>query len=50
MPGFYWLSDSWIAAELKRAGFTRISTASLTYRRPLSGLRTRAIITAHRSE
>jgi len=49
VPGFYWLSDRWIAAELKRAGFTRISTASITYRRPLSGLRTRAIITAHRT-
>ena len=50
VPGFYWLSDRWIAAELKRAGFTRISTASIDYRRPLSGLRTRAIITAHRTE
>jgi hypothetical protein len=50
VPGFYWLSDRWIAAELKRAGFTRISTASIAYRRPLSGLRTRAIITAHRTE
>ncbi len=50
VPGFYWLSDRWIAAELKRAGFTRISTASVTYRRPLSGLRTRAIITAQRTE
>ncbi len=50
VPGFYWLSDKWIAAELKRAGFTRISTASIDYRRPLSGLRTRAIITAHRTE
>ena len=49
VPGFYWLSEQWIAGELKRAGFTRISTASLDYRRPLSGLRTRAIITAHRS-
>jgi SAM-dependent methyltransferase len=50
VPGFYWLSDRWIAAELKHAGFTRISTASIDYRRPLSGLRTRAIITAHRTE
>jgi SAM-dependent methyltransferase len=50
VPGFYWLSDRWIAAELKRAGFTRVSTASIDYRRPLSGLRTRAIITAHRTE
>jgi SAM-dependent methyltransferase len=50
VPGFYWLSDRWIAGELKRAGFTRISTASIDYRRPLSGLRTRAIITAHRTE
>lgn len=50
VPGFYWLSDRWIAAELKRAGFTRISTASIAYRRPLSGLRTRAIITAHRND
>ncbi len=50
VPGFYWLSEQWIAAELKRAGFTRISTASIAYRRPLSGLRTRAIITAQRTE
>jgi hypothetical protein len=50
VPGFYWLSERWIAAELKRAGFTRISTASIAYRRPQSGLRTRAIITAHRTE
>jgi hypothetical protein len=50
VPGFYWLSDRWIAEELKRAGFTRVSCASITYRRPLSGLRTRAIITAHRAE
>ena len=49
VPGFYWLSQQWIAGELKRAGFTRVSTASIDYRRPLSGLRTRAIITAHRS-
>ncbi len=49
VPGFYWLSERWIAEELGNAGFTRISTASIVYRRPLSGLRTRAIITAHRS-
>jgi Methyltransferase domain len=49
VPGFYWLSEGWIAQELKRAGFTRVSTASITYRRPLSGLRRRAIITAHRT-
>jgi SAM-dependent methyltransferase len=49
VPGFYWLSDHWIVEQLTRAGFTRISTASITYRRPLSGLRTRAIITAHRT-
>ena len=49
VPGFYWLSDHWIADELKRAGFSRVSTASITYRRPVSGLRTRAIITAHRA-
>jgi SAM-dependent methyltransferase len=50
VPGFYWLSDRWIASELKRAGFRRISTASISYRRPLSGSRTRAIITAHRGD
>jgi hypothetical protein len=50
VPGFYWLSDHWIADELKRAGFSRVSTASITYRRPLSGLRSRAIITAHRTD
>jgi hypothetical protein len=50
VPGFYWLSDHWIADELKRAGFSRVSTASITYRRPVSGLRTRAIITAHRTD
>jgi SAM-dependent methyltransferase len=50
VPGFYWLSDHWIADELKRAGFARVSTASITYRRPVSGLRTRAIITAHRTD
>jgi hypothetical protein len=49
VPGFYWLSASWIAQELKNAGFTRIATASISYRRPLSGLRSRAIITAHRT-
>jgi 2-polyprenyl-3-methyl-5-hydroxy-6-metoxy-1,4-benzoquinol methylase len=49
VPGFYWLSDRWIAQELRRAGFTRVSTASIDYRRPLSGLRTRVVITAHRS-
>jgi SAM-dependent methyltransferase len=49
VPGFYWLSEGWIASELKRAGFARVSTATLTYRRPLSGPRTRAIITAHRT-
>src|ERR1700684_2970782 len=49
VPGFYWLSERWIAEELKNAGFKRISTASRDYRRPLSGLRTRAIITAHRT-
>jgi Methyltransferase domain len=50
VPGFYWLSDHWIADELRRAGFSRISTASIDYRRPVSGLRTRAIITAHRTD
>ncbi|MBA3807069.1 MAG: class I SAM-dependent methyltransferase [Solirubrobacterales bacterium] len=50
VPGFYWLSDHWIADELKRAGFSRVSTAAITYRRPVSGLRTRAIITAHRND
>jgi hypothetical protein len=50
VPGFYWLSEGWIAEELRRAGFTRVCTAAVTYQRPLSGLRTRAIITAHRTE
>jgi SAM-dependent methyltransferase len=49
VPGFYWLSERWIAGELKRAGFKRVSTATIVYRRPLSGPRTRAIITAHRT-
>jgi SAM-dependent methyltransferase len=48
VPGFYWLSGSWIVDELRRAGFTRISVASIDYERPLSGLRSRAIVTAHR--
>lgn len=48
VPGFYWLSTGWIADELRRAGFKQISTASIRYRRPLSGARTRAIVTAHR--
>jgi SAM-dependent methyltransferase len=50
VPGFYWLSTQWIATELRRVGFGRISTASICYRRPLSGLRTRAIVTAHHAE
>ncbi len=49
VPGFFWLSEGWIADELKRAGFTHVSAASIDYRRPVSGLRTRAIITAHRA-
>ncbi|HTA05469.1 MAG TPA: methyltransferase domain-containing protein [Solirubrobacteraceae bacterium] len=49
VPGFYWLSTGWIAAELKRAGFNRVSTATIVYRRPLTGPRSRAIITAHRT-
>jgi len=49
VPGFYWLSEGWIAGELKRAGFKRVSTASIVYRRPLTGPRSRAIITAHRT-
>jgi SAM-dependent methyltransferase len=49
VPGFYWLSNRWIAGELKRAGFARISSARIAYRRPLSGPRNRAIITAHRT-
>lgn len=49
VPGFYWLSEGWIAGELKRAGFRRVSTASIVYRRPLTGPRSRAIITAHRT-
>lgn len=48
VPGFYWLSTGWIADELRQAGFEQISTASIRYRRPLSGARTRAIVTAHR--
>lgn len=48
VPGFYWLSARWIVDELRRAGFTQISTAAITYERPLSGLRSRAIVTAHR--
>jgi Methyltransferase domain len=50
VPGFYWLSGSWIVDELRRAGFTRISTASIDYERPLSGLRSRAIVTAYRAD
>jgi hypothetical protein len=49
VPGFYWLSGRWIVDELRRAGFTRISTASIEYERPLSGVRSRAIVTAHRA-
>ncbi|WP_020667794.1 class I SAM-dependent methyltransferase [Amycolatopsis nigrescens] len=47
VPGFHWLSPGYLRDEALAGGFTEISTDLFHYDRPLSGRRTRAVITAN---
>jgi hypothetical protein len=46
VPGFTWLSISFLHAQAELAGFQDIWSTLFTYQRPLSGLRERVIVTA----
>ncbi|MGH3345115.1 MAG: class I SAM-dependent methyltransferase [Carbonactinosporaceae bacterium] len=46
VPGFVWLSRSYLREQVKEAGFQDVSCALFTYERPVSGPRERVIITA----
>ncbi|WP_405164527.1 class I SAM-dependent methyltransferase [Nocardia sp. NBC_01499] len=47
VPGFHWLSAPYLRDEALRAGFTEVTVDTFDYDRPLSGRRTRAVITAN---
>jgi hypothetical protein len=49
VPGFYWLSASYIVTELENAGLVVTAVDEFAYDRPLSGKRTRAVVTAKSS-
>ncbi|MGH3345016.1 MAG: class I SAM-dependent DNA methyltransferase [Carbonactinosporaceae bacterium] len=46
VPGFVWLSGSYLQQQVEQAGFQDVSCALFTYERPVSGPRERVIITA----
>jgi hypothetical protein len=45
VPGFYWLSEEFLRKQAAAAGFHELSCTTFLYRRPLSGERTRAVLT-----
>ncbi len=45
VPGFYWLSEEFLRKQAAAAGFHEVSCTTFVYRRPLSGERTRAVLT-----
>lgn len=46
VPGFVWLSRSYLHSQVEAAGFHDVSSTHFTYERPLSGHRDRVIVTA----
>ncbi|HEX4811575.1 MAG TPA: class I SAM-dependent methyltransferase [Nonomuraea sp.] len=46
VPGFAWLSSSFLCRQAKEAGFDDVSSSLFTYERPISGPRDRVIVTA----
>ncbi|MCQ4040523.1 class I SAM-dependent methyltransferase [Streptantibioticus rubrisoli] len=46
VPGFYWLSGEYLRGEALGAGFSAVEVQYFDYDRPLSGQRSRAVITA----
>lgn len=46
VPGFHWLSEGFLTKQAEAAGFDQLSSMSFSYRRPLSGVRERAVLTA----
>jgi hypothetical protein len=47
VKGFRWLSAEYMRAQALLAGFKAVSTQEYRYQRPISGGRTRAVITAY---
>lgn len=45
VPGFYWLSEEFLRKQAAAAGFHDVLCTTFVYQRPLSGNRTRAILT-----
>lgn len=45
VPGFHWLSAEFLRKETAAAGFHEVSCVTFTYERPLSGPRTRVVLT-----
>jgi SAM-dependent methyltransferase len=45
VPGFVWLSRSYLHDQVEAAGFHDVSSTHFTYERPLSGRRDRVIVT-----
>lgn len=45
VPGFFWLSEEFLRKQAAAAGFHEVSCTTFVYQRPLSGERTRAVIT-----
>jgi hypothetical protein len=45
VPGFHWLSEEFLRKETAAAGFQEVSCVLFTYQRPLSGPRTRVVLT-----
>ena len=45
VPGFHWLSEEFLRKQTAAAGFHEVSCVLFTYQRPLSGPRTRVVLT-----
>ncbi|MFC5827308.1 class I SAM-dependent methyltransferase [Nonomuraea insulae] len=50
VPGFAWMSSAYLCRQAKECGFDDVSSCMFTYRRPISGLRERVIVTASTGE
>lgn len=45
VPGFAWLSRTYLHGQAEEAGFREVSSTHFTYERPLSGQRERVVVT-----
>jgi SAM-dependent methyltransferase len=49
VPGFFWLSGTYLREQALAGGFDEVVIESFPYQRPVSGRRARVVVTAHAS-